>query len=81
MISDWTKHLKAEEKERFRNSVYGSKTVLDRLDDLLSEYEQDLEKTEVDYNSPNWDYRQADANGYRRCLKKIKQLITLDQEK
>jgi hypothetical protein len=79
VISDWTKNLKAEEKERFKNSVYGSKLVLDRLDELLLEYEHDLEKGEIDYNSPNWDYRQADANGYRRCLKKIRTLITLDQ--
>ena len=79
MISDWTKHLKDADKTRFKNSIYGSKAVLERLDDLLTEYEKDLVRTEVDYNSPNWDYRQADANGYRRCLQKIKTLINLDQ--
>lgn len=79
MISDWTKHLQGTDKERFKNSVYGSKSVLERLDELLTEYEKDLARGEIDYDKPNWEYRQADANGYRRCIQKIKTLINLDQ--
>jgi hypothetical protein len=84
MITAWTKHLKTEEeKERFKNSVLGSKTVLRRLQELLDEVEDDLDKTELNtkiYDIPNWDYRQADMNGFRRCLRTIRSIINLDQQ-
>lgn len=84
MISAWTKHLKSEEdKERFRNSVLGSKYVLERLADILvgMEKEQDaIERNPQLYDLPNWDYRQAHLNGFRQCLNKINLLINLDQQ-
>jgi hypothetical protein len=81
MISAWTKHLSdPKDKEQFRNSVLGSKTVLNRLKALLDEEEADLIKAENDYTNPNWDYRQADANGYRRCIRKIQKIINLDHK-
>lgn len=84
MISAWTKHLKTdEEKERFKNTVLGSKLVLDRQKDLLKEMQEDVDNTEMNtkiYDIPNWDYRQADMNGFKRCLKLVNKLITLDQE-
>lgn len=83
MISAWTKNLKTEEeKERFRNSVLGSKVVLTRLQELIKEVEDDVTKTELNteiYNIPNWDYRQADMNGFRRALKTVSKIINLDQ--
>lgn len=84
MISAWTKHISDEqEKEQFRNSVLGSKQVLRRLQALLNEMKEDADSTELNtkiYDMPNWDYRQADTNGYKRCLKHISKLINLDQE-
>lgn len=84
MISAWTKHLKTEEdKERFRNSVLGSKTVLTRLQDILNEMKEDADSSELNtkiYDIPNWDYRQADTNGFKRCLRLVNKIITLDQE-
>jgi len=83
MITAWTKNLKTdEEKERFKNSILGSKTVLRRLQELLNEVEDDLDKTELStdiYDKPNWDYRQADMNGFRRALKTVRKIITIDQ--
>jgi hypothetical protein len=85
MISAWTKHCKStEEKERFQNEVLGSKQVLKRLQELLNEVEGDLDSTELNtkiYDIPNWDYRQADMNGFRRALKTVSKIINLDQEK
>lgn len=82
MISAWTKHLdNPEEIERLRSSVQGSKVVFDRLKDMLNEVEADLNSTELStkiYDIPNWDYRQADMNGFRRCLKTVNKIITLD---
>ena len=84
MISAWTKHLKTEdEKTRFKNSVLGSKLVLERLQELIKEVEDELDNTELNtkiYDIPNWDYRQADMNGFRRALKTITKIITVDHD-
>lgn len=83
MYLDWTKHLSdPEDAARFQNTVLGAKPVLNRLKDLLTEYERSLDRSEMDvttYESPNWDYKQAHKNGYRACLNRIKELINLDQ--
>lgn len=84
MISAWTKNLSSlDEQERFKSSVMGAKTVLDRLQEIMNEMKADadsLEMTPKIYDIPNWDYRQADMNGYKRCLKQISKIINLDQE-
>lgn len=84
MISAWTRHLKnEEEKERFKNTVLGSKEVLDRLQELLNEIEGELTNTELStkvYAVPNWDYMQADINGSRRILRTVSKIINLDQK-
>lgn len=84
MISAWHKHLKTdEEKTKFKNSVLGSKIVLRRLLEITKEIEDDLDRTESNtkiYDMPNWDYRQADMNGFRRALKTVNKIIDLDQE-
>jgi hypothetical protein len=83
MISAWTKHLSSqEEKNQFKNEVLGSKIVLRRLQALLDEMKNDSENQELStklYESPSWAYIQADANGYKRCLKQVSKLINLDQ--
>lgn len=83
MISAWTKHISDEkEKEHFKSQVLGSKTVLNRLQALINEMKEDADQTELNtkiYDIPNWDYRQADMNGYKRCLKQISKIINLDQ--
>ena len=85
MITAWTKHCKTEEeKEKFKNSVLGSKHVLDRLNILINEMKEDAGQTELNtkiYDIPNWDYRQADTNGFKRALKLVSKIITLDPDK
>lgn len=84
MLPQWTHHLKTDdEKTRFRKYVYSSKGVIDRLKDLMEQDENELNSKEVDessYDSPSWAALQADRNGYRRCLRKFKKLLTLDQK-
>lgn len=81
----WTRNLKtAEEKERFENTLKGSKIVLDRLHQMLSEEEADIDYSETNlktYETPNWAAKQAHKNGQRAMVRKIKQLISLDQQK
>lgn len=83
MISAWTKACKSEEEKKdLSNQINGSKVTLNRLQELLDEMRVDVEGTEMNtklYDIPNWDYRQADMNGYKRCLKQISKLINLDQ--
>lgn len=83
MDQRWTSNLGTQdEKERFRKYVRQSKGVLDRLDQLLA-IEEDIltskETNESAYDTPSWAPQQADRNGYRRCLRRIRQLIYLDQ--
>jgi hypothetical protein len=84
MISEWHQHLKTEEeKARFKNSVLGSKVVLDRLDEILLKIKDDTERLERNtdtYSIPNWDYRQAHVNGFMDCLHKVRKIINLDQQ-
>lgn len=82
MIPNWTAHIKdPDEKARFKKYIYGSKSLLDRMNVLLDEYENELDRSETDpssYDSPSWAARQAHKNGYRECLNKIKKLTILD---
>lgn len=81
MIPNWTTHLKdPEDKKRFISYIHNSKGLLDRLNDILTEMETSVEQKESDYDSPGWAAYQADNNGYRRCLRQIRKLITLDQK-
>lgn len=85
MYTKWTQHLKdPEDKERFVNSILGSKIVLRRLQDLLKEEEQSLDRSETDirvFDQPNWAERQAFKNGYRSCLGVLNKLIDLDHQR
>lgn len=85
MLPNWTNHLKTEdEKKRFRAYLHNNRGVLDRLLEICQDMERDLEVRELDadyYDSPSWAARQADNNGYRRCLRIMKNLLTLDQGK
>lgn len=81
----WTKNLKDPEvKKRFESTLWGSKPVLDRLHQILSEEEAEVSRTEVSadsYDNPSWSHKQAHRNGQRAMLRKIQQLINLDQQK
>lgn len=84
MITAWTDHLKdQDEKLQFEKSLRNSKWMLEHLSLLLDKIEKGLDIQELSprvYDAPNWDYRQAHANGFRQCLSKIKSLINLDQK-
>lgn len=84
MITAWTKHCTSiEDANKLKASILGSKIALNRLKDLMKEDEDAINSREVGskvYDLPNWEYRQADANGYRRCLREYQKLLNLDQE-
>ena len=85
MLSAWTQHLRNDPKakEEFEQYVKGSKPLLNRALEIIEEDEKEITSSEISlksYEVPNWDYKQADLNGYRRCLKKYKNLFTLDRK-
>lgn len=84
MITAWYKHLDDPEQiQNFKHTVISAGAVLRRQSELADEMEADLDRQELNttvYDKPNWDYRQADNNGYRRCLKHWRHLITLHDE-
>lgn len=84
MISAWTKHL-IDDKDKilFENQLLGSKTILDRLKDLLKEQLDALDRSEMDpsvYDTPNWENRQAHKNGFRSCIQRINKLLDIQKE-
>lgn len=84
MITKWTQHLETEdEKEAFRQEVLSAKRVLERLSDILQEDIEGINNVEMStkiYDLPNWDFRQAHANGLKQGLNKVLILTNLDQQ-
>jgi len=82
MITAWTKHLKTEEeKKKFEQSLQRAKWVFDHLLQMIRDSKASVEAQEISpkaYDSPNWAYKQAHANGYKQCLADFTKLITLD---
>lgn len=71
-----------EKRETFTNSVltFIDSPVGQRLYEILDELERELDRPkEADYENPNWAYKQADYNGARRMLQKIKGIIKDDR--
>jgi hypothetical protein len=84
MMTAWTKRIKNEtEKAEYAASLRNSRWILDDLSLILIEMERELDTAELNpnqYDSPNWEYRQADLIGQRRILRKVKRIINLDQK-
>lgn len=81
MKTAWTQGLNEEDASKFTKQLKSSVGVLDRLIEIMDRDERALSTQESKssvYDLPNWQYRQADANGYRRCLREYKQLLTID---
>lgn len=85
MISEWTRHLKDQKKKAaFEQYVLGSKELLNRQKDILTEMKDAVERKELasdTFEVPNWDYVQARNIGYKAALRDVQTLITVDQQK
>jgi hypothetical protein len=85
MYTQWTQHLKTpEEKSSFERQVWSSKDVLDFLVKVIDEKEKELRLSQESlsaYDKPNWDFRTAHQNGYLACLRNLRTLVNLDQQK
>lgn len=85
MWHQWTKHLSDPvEKAKFVSEVQSCRFIFRRLIEILDDKEKEINNSETsftDYQSPSWAYVQAHKNGYRSCLRHIKTLVDLDQQK
>lgn len=76
----WIKNLTSkEDKVNFEQQVLADKFVLERLKEILDEYEQELSigETGLDqFKDPNWSYLQAFRNGDRHRIAELKKLLT-----
>lgn len=81
MKTAWTQGLNSEDSAQLTKQLKSSAGVLDRIIEIMDRDERAIlaqESKSSIYDLPNWEYRQADANGYRRCLREYKQLLTID---
>ena len=78
----WTSDRKTkEERESFTKTVLNetNNIVLMRLKKIIQQKRKELENSELslsNYDSPNWDYKQAHTNGLRQGLKNVEELLT-----
>lgn len=78
MKTAWTKGLEPdaakEIKLHFNGGVQLRKRLSHILDDKINTKERESMKSS-EYENPNWAYKQADAQGYKRAMKEILSLI------
>lgn len=85
MLTVWTKNLKTKsEQDNFNNQLLGARPVLERLTEILTEKEAELDRSERSlkaYDNPNWAYQQAHKNGFASSIAALKEIINLDHQK
>lgn len=75
----WLKGLQGKEKEDLEYLLRNNRQLINKLLELISEFESDESKSETsisDYDSPSWSHKQADRNGARRAYRKIRSLFS-----
>lgn len=76
----WLDHLKTPaEKKDFEESIKASTYVLSRLQAILDEWKDELAREEFNYtqfDSPNWEVKQAFKLGDRARIDKVKDLLS-----
>lgn len=83
MKLDWYKELggRPEEIDERKTLVRNSSLILKVINNILDRWEKEYSSMpRPDYADAAWALRAADANGYMRALKELKQLIAPDQE-
>jgi hypothetical protein len=76
---EWTKGLDQKAKESLEFTIRNSATALGRLFEILDQREEELTRQECnlkDYDTPNWEVRQAHRNGERSQIRKLKDLLS-----
>ncbi len=82
MKTTWYKGVTDDQiKEDIKSSFLGSTVMRKRLAEICEDkIKSSLTTAEVQYECPNWTYKQADNIGYRRAMKDIINLISSGTE-
>jgi len=77
---EWTSGMTPEQKENFELVLRNNSLIVERLHNILDQWEKELNKSEFtikDFSDPNWAQKQAFRNGDRSRIRKVKDLFTL----
>lgn len=77
---DWSRNKTDKEKEAIEFVLRNNVQLVQSILDIIDRYEKEEERAEMTleaYESPSWAYAQADRNGARRALRKVKSLFNI----
>lgn len=78
MKTVWTKGLESDAKDEIQVLFTSGARLRKRLSVIVAE-KMDAKDREsmasTEYENPNWPFKQADAQGYRRALKEILSIL------
>lgn len=78
MKTVWSKGLDDQGKKDIKVSFDKGAFLRERLSNILKEKSDDADKdgrSKEGYDCPNWAYKQADMQGYKRALSEILSLL------
>ena len=73
----WFQGIPKKEQEQRKKDLRSYRAAFEALSEILDLIEED--ESETDYDSPSWAYKQADRNGGRRMLKRVRKLIDINE--
>lgn len=78
----WFKTFKTvEEKDKFKEYLSNCGNILDKVKDFCTDKYNTVDNpSNVDYNTSQWAYQMADSIGYKRALKEILELVTINSK-
>lgn len=79
--SDWFRNTNSKQKEELEYVLRNNSTLVQSILDILTRYENEELRSQISssqYDNPSWAYKQADVNGARRALAKVRALFTFD---
>ena len=78
MKTSWVKGLEEDQKSEMESAFGASALIRERLKVILADKAVTAESSSLSkdgYDVSNWAYKQADAVGYKRCIKEIISLL------
>lgn len=76
---DWFQGLQDKERSDLEYVLKNNTILIQAILDILTRYEEQESRSEISvsqYDNPSWAYRQADTNGAKRALAKVRNLFT-----
>jgi len=79
--SEWLRGKSSKEQEEISTVLRHNTILIKSFLEILDRMEEQEHRQEIqssDYDSPSWAYKQADRNGAKRALSKIRSLFLFD---